>query len=301
MEIVHERERIGKKVAWLALISNCILTIGKVAVGLNAGSESVFADGIHSAADIVASIAVLAVVGISNKPPDEDHPFGHGKAEVLSEGFVGIILFLVSIYIVVEGILGLIGTPKAPEYIALFAALFSYIAKHLLYHNSMKLGEKYNSKAIIAIAFDHKADIVASLAAFFGVILSIIGDKFNLPYLLYGDAAASLIVAFLILKISLKLLGSSVDVLMDKNIEKPLLTQYRKVVMEFKEVKRIDRMRARTHGHYIILDLRISLNYDLSIKEGHDIARNLRDEIQKRFPDISEVFIHINPYFPDKN
>ncbi|UZJ81021.1 cation diffusion facilitator family transporter [Fictibacillus sp. KU28468] len=299
--MVHERERIGKKVAWLAVISNCILTIGKVAVGLNAGSESVFADGIHSAADIVASIAVLAVVGISNKPPDEDHPFGHGKAEVLSEGFVGIILFLVSIYIVVEGILGLIGTPKAPEYIALFAALFSYIAKHLLYHNSMKLGEKYNSKAIIAIAFDHKADIVASLAAFFGVILSIIGDKFNLPYLLYGDAAASLIVAFLILKISLKLLGSSVDVLMDKNIEKPLLTQYRKVVMEFKEVKRIDRMRARTHGHYIILDLRISLNYDLSIKEGHDIARNLRDEIQKRFPDISEVFIHINPYFPDKN
>ncbi|MCK6258600.1 cation diffusion facilitator family transporter [Fictibacillus sp. KIGAM418] len=299
--MVHERERIGKKVAWLALISNCILTIGKVAVGLIAGSESVFADGIHSAADIVASIAVLAVVGISNKPPDEDHPFGHGKAEVLSEGFVGIILFLVSIYIVIEGILGLIGTPKAPEYIALFAALFSYIAKHLLYHNSMKLGEKYNSKAIIAIAFDHKADIVASLAAFFGVILSIIGDKFNLPYLLYGDAAASLIVAFLILKISLKLLGSSVDVLMDKNIEKPLLTQYRKVVMEFKEVKRIDRMRARTHGHYIILDLRISLNYDLSIKEGHDIARDLRDEIQKRFPDISEVFIHINPYFPDKN
>ncbi|MCQ6264327.1 cation diffusion facilitator family transporter [Fictibacillus sp. WQ 8-8] len=299
--MVHERERIGKKVAWLALISNCILTIGKVAVGLIAGSESVFADGIHSAADIVASIAVLAVVGISNKPPDEDHPFGHGKAEVLSEGFVGIILFLVSIYIVIEGILGLIGTPKAPEYIALFAALFSYFAKHLLYHNSMKLGEKYNSKAIIAIAFDHKADIVASLAAFFGVILSIIGDKFNLPYLLYGDAAASLIVAFLILKISLKLLGSSVDVLMDKNIEKPLLTQYRKVVMEFKEVKRIDRMRARTHGHYIILDLRISLNYDLSIKEGHDIARDLRDEIQKRFPDISEVFIHINPYFPDKN
>ncbi|MED2971627.1 cation diffusion facilitator family transporter [Fictibacillus sp. B-59209] len=299
--MVHERERIGKKVAWLALISNCILTIGKVAVGLIAGSESVFADGIHSAADIVASIAVLAVVGISNKPPDEDHPFGHGKAEVLSEGFVGIILFLVSIYIVIEGILGLIGTPKAPEYIALFAALFSYFAKHLLYHNSMKLGEKYNSKAIIAIAFDHKADIVASLAAFFGVILSIIGDKFNLPYLLYGDAAASLIVAFLILKISLKLLGSSVDVLMDKNIEKPLLTQYRKVVMEFKEVKRIDRMRARTHGHYIILDLRISLNYDLSIKEGHDIARDLRDEIQNRFPDISEVFIHINPYFPDKN
>ncbi|MGG1574652.1 cation diffusion facilitator family transporter [Fictibacillus sp. NRS-1165] len=300
MDTVKERERIGKKVAWLALISNCILTVGKVAVGLMAGSESVFADGIHSAADIVASIAVLAVVGISNKPPDEDHPFGHGKAEVLSEGFVGIILFLVSIYIVVEGILGLMGTPHAPEYIALIAALFSYIAKHLLYHNSMKLGEKYNSKAIIAIAFDHKADIVASLAAFFGVILSMIGERFNVHFLLYGDAAASLIVAFLILKISLKLLGSSIDVLMDKNIEKPMLTQYRKVVLEFNEVKRIDRMRARTHGHYIILDLRISLNYDLSIKEGHDIARELRDEIQNRFPDTSEVFIHINPYFPDK-
>ncbi|MDM5339996.1 cation diffusion facilitator family transporter [Fictibacillus enclensis] len=298
--MVHEREKIGKRVAWLALVSNCILTIGKVAVGLLAGSESVFADGIHSAADIVASIAVLAVVGISNKPPDEDHPFGHGKAEVLSEGFVGIILFLVSIYIVVEGILGFLGEPEAPEYIALAAALFSYVAKHLLYRNSMKLGEKYNSKAIIAIAFDHKADIVASLAAFFGVILSIIGEKYNIHYLLYGDAAASLIVAFLILRISLKLLGSSIDILMDKNIEKPVLSQYRKVVMGFPDIKRIDRMRARTHGHYIILDLRISVNFDLSIKEGHDIARNLRDELQTQFPDISEVFIHINPYFPDK-
>ncbi|WP_156793114.1 cation diffusion facilitator family transporter [Fictibacillus macauensis] len=297
--MVQDRERVGKKVAWIALIANCLLTIGKVLVGVVADSESVFADGIHSAADIVASVAVLAVVGIANKPPDEDHPFGHGKAEVLSEGLVGIILFLVSIYIVVEGVMGFLGTPSAPGYAALAAALISYGAKHYLYRSSLRIGERYKSKAIMAIAFDHKADIVASLAAFCGVIVSIIGHHYELPYLLYGDSVASLIVAVLIMKIAFKLLVSSIDVLMDKNIEKPLLTQYKQTVLKFQAVKRIDRIRARTHGHYILIDLRISLNYDLSIKEGHDIARSIRDALQESFVDVSEVFIHVNPYFPD--
>lgn len=163
--MASEREQISRKVALIALIANLILMAGKVFFGLVGDSEAVFADGIHSAADVVASIAVLAVIGISNKPPDQDHPFGHGKAEVISEAIVGIILVIVSVYILIEAILSFVKGPSVPQYSALFAALISYVAKEILYRYSIKQGKKWNSKAIIAIAYDHKGDIVASLAA----------------------------------------------------------------------------------------------------------------------------------------
>ncbi|HEX6923623.1 MAG TPA: cation diffusion facilitator family transporter [Bacillales bacterium] len=290
---------MGKRVAWIALISNIVLAIGKILVGFFGGSEAVFADGIHSGADVVASIAVLAVVGIANKPPDEDHPFGHGKAEVISEAIVGIILFLVSFYIVAEAILAFFGEPKAPGFIAFFTALFSYVAKEILYRYSMKKGLKYNSKAVIAIAYDHKGDIVASLAASIGVLFAMIGAYFDLAYFLYADAVASIIVAVLIFKIAAKLIQSSVNVLMEKNVDSDKLEKYLSIVKGFSEVKRIDQIRARDHGHYVLLDLRLSIDYNYTIKEGHDIARKIKNDIQKQYPDVEEVFIHINPYFEE--
>lgn len=300
-EIQDERTRVGKKVAWIALVGNVILALGKILIGYFGGSDAVFADGIHSGADVVASVAVVAVVGISSKPPDQDHPFGHGKAEVISEAIVGLLLFLVSVYIIIEAIFAFFGKPTAPDFIAMFAALGSFVAKRLLYRYSMKRGKKYNSKAIMAIAFDHQADIVASLAAFAGVLLSIIGHYLGLGLLLYGDAAASILVAALIFKIAAKLLSSSVNVLMETNVDQKRLNKYYYVVENFEEVKRIDQIRARELGHYVLLDLRLSIDYDKTIKEGHDIAHKVKKDIQNRYPDVEEVFIHINPYFENEN
>ncbi|HET7658686.1 MAG TPA: cation diffusion facilitator family transporter [Bacillales bacterium] len=294
-----KRTQVGKKVAWIALVANIILAAGKIIIGYFGGSEAVFADGIHSGADVVASIAVVAVVGISNKPPDEEHPFGHGKAEVISESIVGLILFFVSIYIIVEAVFAMLGTPSAPDLIAMAAALGSYFAKEILYRYSMKRGKKFNSKAIMAIAYDHQADIVASLAAFAGVLLSIVGHYTGWKILLYGDAAASIIVAGLIFRISAKLVRSSVNVLMEKNVDHKQLEKYTSAIESFADVKRIDQIRARELGHYVMLDVRLSIDHDKTIKEGHDTARKIKNEIQDKFPDVEEVFIHINPYFEE--
>lgn len=297
--MASEREQISRKVALIALIANLILMAGKVFFGLVGDSEAVFADGIHSAADVVASIAVLAVIGISNKPPDKDHPFGHGKAEVISEAIVGIILVIVSVYILIEAILSFVKGPSVPQYSALFAALISYVAKEILYRYSIKQGKKWNSKAIIAIAYDHKGDIVASLAAFIGVLLAIIGNSRGWSYLLYADAIASAIVAYLIFKISMELIRPSVDVLMEKSVDPELIEEYKAVIFQCDQVKRIDRIRAREHGHYKLLDVRLSLDHDLTIKQGHDIAREIRNEIKRQFSDVEEVLIHVNPYFEE--
>lgn len=299
MDLDNNREHIGRKVAWLALISNLILTIGKLTFGLWGDSESVFADGIHSAADVFASIAVLAVIGIANKPPDRDHPFGHGKAEVITEAMVGVLLFLVSVYIVVEAILTFFHEPSVPGFSAFFAALGSFFVKEFLYHYSMGIGKRIDSKAIIAIAYDHKADIIASLAASLGVLLSIVGEHYELSFFLYADPVASVIVAILIFKIAKDLIQSSTNVLMEKNVDEALLDQYRRAIENFEQVKRIDHIRARDHGHYILLDVRLSLDHNLTIEEGHNISHQIRTEVQKEYPKIKEVFIHVNPYFEE--
>ncbi|HYK71800.1 MAG TPA: cation diffusion facilitator family transporter [Pseudoneobacillus sp.] len=294
-----ERENIAKKVAWISVWINIILTIGKMVIGWYGHSDSVFADGIHSAADVFASIIVLLVIKLANKPADEEHPYGHGKAEVIVSGVVGILLLLVSIYVVVEAIMGFYHPITTPNILAMWVAIFSYGVKEYLYRYSLRVAKKQNSKAIEAIALDHKADIVASIAAAIGVFLSIMGDKFDIRFLMYGDKVASIFVAYLIFKISKEMLGEAFDILLERNIDTDTLQEYISVISEFKEVKRIDRIRAREHGHYILMDLRISIDYSKTIKEGHDLSKEIKLTLMGKFDNIHEVLIHLNPYFPE--
>ena len=293
------REVLAKRVAWISVISNIVLTIGKLIVGWMGNSDAVFADGIHSAADVFASVIVLVVIRIANKPADQEHPYGHGKAEIIVSGLVGMILLCVSIYLVYEVIIGFFHPITTPSLIAMWVAVSSYISKVLLYRYSKKIAEEQNSKAIEAIAYDHKADIVASIAAAIGVLLSIIGEKLMINILLYGDKVATIIVAYLIFKIAKEMVSEAFDILLERNIDLEILREYREIIASFSEVKRIDRLRAREHGHYILVDLRISIDYDKSIKEGHDLSRKIKKKLMAKHDNINEVLIHLNPYFKE--
>ncbi|HWJ77012.1 MAG TPA: cation diffusion facilitator family transporter [Niallia sp.] len=295
-----KRELIAKRVAWISLVSNIILTIGKVVIGWLGNSDAVFADGIHSAADVFASIIVLLVIKIANKPADQEHPYGHGKAEIIVSGIVGMVLLGVSLFLVYEAVSGFFHPIETPSMLAMWVAIISYISKELLYRYSMKIAREQNSKAIEAIAFDHKADIVASIAAALGVLLSIVGDKFNISILLYGDKIATIIVAYLILKIAKEMLMEAFDILLERNIDLSILEKYRQIILTFPEVKRIDRLRAREHGHYVLVDLRISINHDKTIKEGHDLTREIKKKLMDNHDNIHEVLIHLNPYFDEE-
>lgn len=293
------REALAKKIAWISVISNIILTLGKMIIGWYGHSDAVFADGIHSAADVFASVIVLLVIKIANKPADKEHPYGHGKAEVIVSGIVGILLFLVSIYLVFEGITGFFKEVESPSLLAMWVAVFSYVAKVVLYRSSMNVAKQNNSKAIEAIAFDHKADIVASLAAAIGVLLSIIGERFSIHLLQYGDKVASIFVAYLIFKIAKEMLTEAFDILLERNINNETIQEYIAIINEFPDVRRIDRIRARELGHYILVDLRISIDHFKTIKEGHDLARSIKVKLMEQHDNIEEVLIHLNPYFPD--
>ncbi|MFL6555482.1 MAG: cation diffusion facilitator family transporter [Bacillus sp. (in: firmicutes)] len=293
------RETLAKKVAWISVISNIILTLGKIIIGMVGNSDAVFADGIHSAADVFASVIVLLVIKIANKPADNEHPYGHGKAEVIVSGIIGILLFLVSIYVVYEGISGFFHKVESPSLLAMWVALFSFVTKVILYRSSLKVAKQNKSKAIEAIAFDHKADIVASIAAAIGVLVSIAGNRFDIHFLLYGDKAASIFVAYLIFKIAKEMLTEAFDILLERNINTETLEEYVAVVNEFNEVKRIDRIRARELGHYVLVDLRIAIDHYKTIKQGHDLAKAIKQKLMDKYDNIQEVLIHLNPYFPE--
>lgn len=293
------RESLAKKIAWISVISNILLTLGKLTVGWFGKSEAVFADGIHSAADVFASVIVLLIIRIANKPADKEHPYGHGKAEVIVSGIVGIILLIVSFYVTFEAISGFFHPFTTPSILTMWVAILSYGAKEFLYRSSFKIAKEQNSKAIEAIALDHKADTVASIAAALGVILSIIGDKFNLHILLFGDKIASIAVAYLIFSIAKRMLSESFDILLERNIDFQTLDEYKAIIYTFSGVKRIDGIRAREHGHYVLVDLKIAIDHEKTIKEGHDLTREIKRALMNKYHDIGEVLIHLNPYFPN--
>ncbi|MBL4954438.1 cation transporter [Neobacillus sp. YIM B02564] len=295
------RETLAKKIAWISLICNLVLTLGKIIIGSIGNSDAVFADGIHSAADVFASVIVLLVIKISNKPADKEHPYGHGKAEVIVSEIVGMLLLLVSIYVAYEGIAGFFQEVESPSILAMWVAVFSFAAKVILYRSSLQVARQNSSKAIEAIAFDHKADIVASIAAAIGVLFSIIGQRFEIHFLLYGDKAASIFVAYLIFRIAKEMLTEAFDILLERNINNEIIQEYIDIISTFPDVKRIDRIRAREHGHYVLVDLRISIDHFKTIKQGHDLAKAIKKEMMVRNDNIHEVLIHLNPYFADKN
>lgn len=296
----HEHSFAALVAIWISLIGNVVLTIAKIGVGALFNSPVLLADGFHNAGDVVASFAALTAMRFSKRPADEDHPWGHGKAEVIGSGIVAIILGVAALYIAYEAIAALFTDPGEASWIAFWTAVASLVAKQLLYLYTIKIGRKENSKGLIATAYDHLADVYASLAAVIGIGLAIAGDAYGMPYLSYGDPIAGFIVAIVVFKLAYDMGKEALDILMEKSVEPERLVEFEETIREFELVKRIDRLRAREHGHYILVDLRIGIPADLTVQQGHDLSSTIRDTIMERFEDVDEVLIHLNPWYPDE-
>lgn len=282
---------------WISLLSNVALTGLKLIVGFFANSQVLIADGVHNAGDVIASAAALSSMRISKRPADEDHPYGHGKAEVLGSGIVAVILVLAALYIGYHAVLAFFHEPGEASMIALAAAFVSVVWKQALYVYTIKIGKKENSKGLIATAYDHLADVYASIAAVLGIGLALIGDYYQIHFLAYGDPAAGIIVSILVLKLAWHMAQEAVDILMEKAVSADKLNEYTAIVKSVPQVKRIDRIRAREHGHYVLVDVRVSIPGEMSIQQGHDIARSIKNAIKDRHQEVDEVLIHLNPWY----
>lgn len=282
---------------WIGIIVNIILTILKAVGGLLSGSRALIADAAHSASDIVSSVVILFAVKIANKPPDEEHPYGHGKAENIASIIVALLLIVVGIEISISSIKIFFGsTPVAPTTVALYILVVSIILKEMLFYYKYYAGRKYESPALIADAWHHRSDSLSSIAALAGVGLAILGERWDITYLIYGDALAGIAVSIIVIKVGYQLAKSSANVVLEQVLPEQEVIKYVETIRKTDGVERVDELLARTHGRYIIIDLKISVDPNITVKQGHDIARQVKRTLMAQYKEVENVLVHINPY-----
>lgn len=282
---------------WIGIIVNLLLTVIKAIGGILAGSRALVADALHSASDVVSSIVVLFAVKIANKPPDEEHPYGHGKAEGVASIIVALLLIVVGVEISISSVKVFFGEiPEAPGMIALVILIISIVIKEILFYYKLWLGKKYNSSVLVTEAWHHRSDSLSSLAALLGIGLAIIGEKFQIAFLIYGDAIAGLIVSLIVVKVGYDLIKSSSNVMLEKVLDREEVKDYEETVLAIDGVKRIDQLLARTHGSYIVIDIKVSVDPNITVKQGHDIAAEVKQSLILKHKEVEDVLVHINPY-----
>lgn len=282
---------------WVGIIVNILLAILKGIGGIISGSRALLADALHSASDIVSSVVILFAVKISNKPPDEEHPYGHGKAENIASMIVALLLIVVGLEISISSIKVFFGEiPTAPTSIALVIVAISIVLKEGLFQYKYRVGKKYKSTALISDAWHHRSDSLSSMAALVGIGLAMLGEHYDISFLIYGDALAGIIVSMIVIKVGYGLAKEASNIMMEKVLPEKDIKHIYKTVEAVPGTLRIDQIHARTHGSYVVVDIKCSVDPTISVREGHTIARNIKQTLLKNHTDIEDVLVHINPY-----
>lgn len=294
---MEEHRRQVVFATWLGIVVNVLLTILKGVVGFISGSKALLADAAHSASDIVGSVVILFGIRIAMKPADEEHPYGHGKAETIASIIVALILIVVGIEIAITSAKVFFGeTPTVPGKSALIAIAISLIIKELLFQYKYRLGKKINSIALISEAWHHRSDALSSGAALLGVGATLIGAHYNLSYLIYSDAVAGIIVSLIVIKVGYSLAKDASQIMMEKVLPKEEAQKFYDTALTIPRVLTIDQMHARTHGHYVVIDIKIGVDPDLTVQEGHTIAKDVKNTLIKKHKEVKDVLVHVNPF-----
>lgn len=285
--------------AWIGIVGNIVLALAKFVAGYFSGSKALIADAAHSASDVAGSAAVLIGLKAAKKPPDEDHPYGHGKAESISAIIVSMLLIIVGIEVGMSAIKAISGGElEVPRWYALAVVAVAIVAKEVMFQYKFRLGKQLNSQALIANAWEHRSDVYSSLAALVGIGGAMLSTIVGIPWLVYLDPVAGILVAFMVVRMGYKLIMESIHNTMDHVMHEEDTAEIKEAVENVKGVLAVDDLRAREHGHYVIVDVKISVNPRITVLEGHDIAKNVKQTLLHRFPHVSDVFTHVNPYDP---
>jgi len=275
------------------MIVNILLSILKVVVGILACSQSLVADGFHSISDLISDAVILVGSKFWLSPPDQTHPYGHGRIETIVNVIIGVLLGGVGIGIGWNAIKTLGVTHLAPPgWVAFYVAVVSIISKELIYRITVFEGRRINSSAVIANAWHHRSDAFSSIP----VAVAVIGSKIN-PDLLYLDHIAALIVTAMILKAACSIIVPSIRELTescsDHSLEERIILLGKKIP----EIKEIHKIRSRHVGSSILMDMHLLFEPKMSIEEAHTIAESFNKKILNSENNLAEVIIHIEPYY----
>jgi cation diffusion facilitator family transporter len=285
-----KRYNKSKKVSFISILVNSLLSIAKVFVGFSYHSKVLIADGLHSVSDIASTIVVLISIKLSQTPADEKHPYGHGKAESIGTAILGFMLISTGVFLVRDAATTIIsGNLRIPGKIALWVAVISIISKEVLYQYTVKIGRKIKSKGLIADAHHHRSDAFSSLAALIGIA----GARLGLPIL---DPIFALVVAVFIAKIGIDILKDAIHELMDGVMDEEKISEFREKAFQVKGVKKVEDIKLRPYGPKYYIDLSVSVDDELSVAKGHEVAVKVREKLREYNSEVKEVMVHIDPW-----
>ncbi|MDR9468339.1 cation diffusion facilitator family transporter [Marinospirillum sp.] len=280
----------ARKVTLIGALVNALNGILKILVGFWANSHALVADGIHSFSDLFSDILVLGASHFGRQKADSDHPYGHDRYETLATLILGAILIAVAGALIWDSISRLL-TPGAiviPGAIALVVAVASVLSKEWIYHYTLRIARKINSKLLEANAWHHRTDSLSSIVVFVAVGGALLG----FPWL---DQVAAILVGLMVARIGVQLIWDSLKELVDTALPEEETHKIRTAALSIPGVRGVHHLRTRTMGSRSLLDIHLQVAPHVSVSEGHEIgvwvARHLRDE----FEHISDVTFHIDP------
>jgi cation diffusion facilitator family transporter len=279
------------RVTFLGLLVNAGLAAGKIFAGVIGHSHALVADGVESAADFVSSLIVWRGVTVAAAPADEQHPYGHGKAEPLAAAVVATVLIAASVMIVIGAVRDIVRPHGVPRPFTLGVLIAVIVIKEVLFRVVRRQGAELDSAALSADAWHHRSDAITSFFAFIGISIAVVGGE---GYQVADDYAAILaggVIAFN----GWRVLRPAMDELMDIAPDNAFLERIRTLAEQTSEVARVEKCFVRKSGNEYLVDMHIEVDPEMTVHRAHDVAHAVKDEIRRQVPAVRDVLVHIEP------
>ena len=292
MEVIMNSEKIIQKLSFIGIFGNIVLSGFKLFAGIFGKSGAMVSDAVHSLSDVFATLIAFLGVKLSEKAPDDGHPYGHDRFECIASILLGAILAVTGLGIGYAGLQkifsGNILEIEIPTLLPLIAALLSIAVKEGMYRYTMHFAKKLGSAAFEADAWHHRSDALSSVGSFVGILASRLG----LPIM---EPIASIVICLFILKVAFDILKDAFMRMTDSSCGSEYEAQLKAYIAEQEGVIRIDLLHTRYFGNKIYVDMEISVDQNLSLLEAHDIAETLHKKVETKFANIKHIMIHVNP------
>ncbi|MDD6333131.1 MAG: cation diffusion facilitator family transporter [Clostridia bacterium] len=287
-----EFRQVANRVSLVTIIGNVALSVIKLLAGIIAHSSAMISDAVHSASDVFSTFVVIIGIKLASKKPDKEHPYGHERMECVAAIVLAMVLFITGLGIGLEAVKNIIhgnyGDLQVPGILALIAAIVSIVSKEAMYWYTRYYAKKIDSSALMADAWHHRSDAFSSI----GALIGIGGARLGYPVM---DSIASLVIFVFIIKAAYDIFKDAIDKMVDHSCDEETERQIYECVMKNENVMGIDLLQTRIFGNKIYVDIEIQADASYTLKEAHDIAEEVHEDIEHNFPKVKHIMVHVNP------
>jgi len=292
----EETEAIVQNTAAVGIFGNVVLSAFKLFAGIFGHSAAMVSDAVHSLSDVFATLIAYIGRKLSEKPADDEHPYGHERFECIASVILGAILIATGVRIGLSCVDAIVNktylTAAEPGIIALIAAIASIVVKESMFWYTRYQAKRIKSSAFMADAWHHRSDALSSIGAFVGIGAA----RMGYPIM---DSVAGLLISVVILIVAARIISDAVNNMLDRSADPALMKEMRKAINDYSAERdldvSVDSLITRRFGDRVYVDLEIGIDGNMRLKDAHDIAEEIHSMIEKEYKDVKHVMVHINP------